>query len=170
MGKGSKFTGKWIKCWPKSSFRETAHTGMVCAENISRLTLTGGVEVRWWERRRGRGARRRGGGGQRGCVSEEGEGREAGGEGAQHQDETQGHHLHTERNKTWLYNNVFFSWVKHLFIRCPEVKKRKQQYLPWGMSLFELRPFYKNGEQLSLKSMTEASGAAVEETWRKQDT
>lgn len=35
------------------------------------------------------------------------------------------------------------------------------------MSLSELRPFYKNEEQLSPKSATGASGAAAAETWRE---
>lgn len=36
------------------------------------------------------------------------------------------------------------------------------------MFLSELRPFYTNGGRPSLKSATEASGAAVGETWRQE--
>lgn len=73
---------------------------MLNTEHISRPTLTGGVEVRRWRRmRRGGGLRRSGGGGQRG-VTDQGEGRNAGREGAQHQDKTQGHHLRREGNIT----------------------------------------------------------------------
>lgn len=74
---------------------------MLNTEHISRPTLTGGVEVRRWRRmRRGGGLRRSGGGGQRGGVTDQGEGRNAGREGAQHQDKTQGHHLRIEGNIT----------------------------------------------------------------------
>lgn len=42
---------------------------------------------------------------------------------------------------------------------------RSFQVLPWGTSLFGLRPFYKNGEPLSRKSATEAFAAAAAVTW-----
>lgn len=57
----------------------------------------------------------------------------------------------------WLWRLPFITTIS---------KCMSKRYLPWGTSLFELRPFYKFGGQLSLKSMTEASGAAVEETCR----
>ena len=52
-------------------------------------------------RRRGGGGVRGGGRGQRGAVSEGVEGREAGREGAQHQDKTHRHHLRRERDETF---------------------------------------------------------------------
>lgn len=41
------------------------------------------------------------------------------------------------------------------------IPAKRFKVLPWGTSLFGLRPFYKNGERLSRKSATEAFAAAA---------
>lgn len=89
---------------------------------------------------------------QRRGLGEGGQGRNAGREGAQYQDETQSHHL----QKPDISQRTGEGFLSPMGIR-----RRKNS--PSGKSPFGLRPFYMSGERFSLKTRTAASGAAAGE-------
>lgn len=88
---------------------------------------------------------------QRRGLGEGGQGRNAGREGAQYQDETQSHHLQ-KPDMSQPAGEGFLS---------PMCISRRNS--PSGKSPFGLRPFYTSGERFSLKSRTATSGAAAGE-------